>query len=375
MMLQDWHKDLINKWSDIDNVELRLKELSDKAQLNISKLIEHEKNIKRIEEEKTKSFPWLADAIAKYYEIKDIKIAEYLENKVRSAESAAKTVRSVAKEKKELRKQMIIARNRVKYYESLFPWLTDYVDRDDIDELIEEVGKEVDEEINKEDPVLNYISKSEYTKLSVVERNQKALDRYWNKRKKNWEIGRDYERYVGYVYEEEGYQVTYYGIEEGILDLGRDLIAIKENEIRVIQCKMWSQYKKIHEKHIAQLFGTTLKYWIENNKTQKKQLDLFEEIKNGKIKGVFVTSTELSEVAMEFADELDIEYKNNFHLKDYPCIKCNISRKDKEQIYHLPMDQQYDKVVIEKDKGEFYARTVKEAENAGFRRAFRWKGK
>lgn len=35
------------------------------------------------------------------------------------------------------------------------------------------------------------------------------------------------------------------------------------------------------------------------------------------------------------------------------------------------MDQQYDRTIITKSKGEFYAFTVKEAEDAGFRRAFK----
>jgi hypothetical protein len=40
---------------------------------------------------------------------------------------------------------------------------------------------------------------------------------------------------------------------------------------------------------------------------------------------------------------------------------------------HLPFDQQYDSTKI-KNKGEFYAVTVAEAEAAGFRRAFKWFG-
>lgn len=57
-------------------------------------------------------------------------------------------------------------------------------------------------------------------------------------------------------------------------------------------------------------------------------------------------------------------------LEKYPVIKCNISSNG-EKIYHLPFDQQYDRTLI-KNNGEFYALTVKEAENKGFRRAFRW---
>lgn len=55
-------------------------------------------------------------------------------------------------------------------------------------------------------------------------------------------------------------------------------------------------------------------------------------------------------------------------------IKCNISRKTGEKIYHMPFDQVYDKVVIEPDEGEMYAADVFEAEFHGFRRAFKYTG-
>jgi hypothetical protein len=55
-------------------------------------------------------------------------------------------------------------------------------------------------------------------------------------------------------------------------------------------------------------------------------------------------------------------------------IKCNINPSSKEKIYHLPFDQQYDKVVIGDVPGECYVETIADAEAAGFRRAFRWRG-
>jgi len=61
-------------------------------------------------------------------------------------------------------------------------------------------------------------------------------------------------------------------------------------------------------------------------------------------------------------------------LEQYPCIKCNVSLRDSEKIYHLPFDQQYDKTVIGHHKLECYVATVEEAERLGFRRAFRWHG-
>ena len=100
-----------------------------------------------------------------------------------------------------------------------------------------------------------------------------------------------------------------------------------------------------------------------------------DENPDKKVQAIFYTSTQLSDLARRFAKELKIDLKENFKMnKEYAAIKCNISRVDGEKIYHLPFDQQYDKVKIEKHFGEFYCLTVKEAENKGFRRAFRWHG-
>ena len=43
-----------------------------------------------------------------------------------------------------------------------------------------------------------------------------------------------------------------------------------------------------------------------------------------------------------------------------------------EKIYHLPFDQQYDKAMIDISKGERWVKSIKEAEDFGFRRAWRW---
>lgn len=221
-----------------------------------------------------------------------------------------------------------------------------------------------------------YLTKGEYENLSTTERNQLALNRYYTKKKSSWELGRDYERYIGYLYERDGFNVYYQGIEAGLEDLGRDLIAMRNYEVKIIQCKYWAQHKTIHEKHICQLFGTTLKYWVEQKKSLRQQeLEFLTSlIKHDKINGVFVTSTGLSDVAKEFANELGIEVKEKFPLGKYPSIKCNISKRTGEKIYHLPMDQQYDRTIIDEEKNERYVETVAEAEKLGFRRAYRWRG-
>jgi len=142
--------------------------------------------------------------------------------------------------------------------------------------------------------------------------------------------------------------------------LGRDLICKKGKEYIVIQCKNWSKFKTVYEKHIFQFFGTVFQYKDENPDKE--------------VTAIFYTSTKLSELARRFSKELNIKLEENYKFDfNYPSIKCNVSRVDKTKIYHLPFDQQYDKTKIEKGRGEFYCKTIKEAEDAGFRRAFRHK--
>ena len=97
------------------------------------------------------------------------------------------------------------------------------------------------------------------------------------------------------------------------------------------------------------------------------RLDLY------RISPVFYSTVPFSPTALAFAKLLNIECLQK-PLGDYPMIKCNISARTGERIYHLPFDQQYDKCIITPSEGEFYALTVQEAEEAGFRRAIRWLG-
>jgi hypothetical protein len=341
-------------------------------------LAENYEAIERLYQEKSEGFPWLAKAYADYTCLHDKKIADWMEKKSPPAKRSAEIVREIRRQKREAEKRFRITKYLLEMYESLFPFLIDFrgEDLDDYIRVRLEKSKRGEE---PRDEVVKYTTEGERQALTKQELFQKALDRYWQKKKSPWQIGRDYERYIGYLYESKGYGVYYQGIIEGLEDLGRDLIAKKGKEVEVIQCKYWSQHKTIHEKHICQLFGTTLKYWIENQRQLRKELKiqqhLFPElIQRKQITGVFVTSTSLSETAREFASELGIEVKEKFPFQKYPAIKCNVSRKTGEKIYHLPFDQQYDRTIVEEERNEYYVETVAEAEQLGFRRAFRWRG-
>jgi len=270
------------------------------------------------------------------------------------------SIREIRKAAKDMVEKNLFAKYQLEYLMNLFPALEDILETDYNQLPVISV-----QELSEYDKTRDWLSKEEYQSLSTVERNQLALDRYKASHKKTkWQIGRDYEMYVGFVYGKKGYNVNYFGSTMGMEDLGRDLIVSKGGKTAIIQCKYWSKEKIIHEKHISQLYGTVTSYKIENN------------LQNAEVKGILITNICLSDMAKKMADYLNIQYVEKYEKKDYPCIKCNIGR-DKygytTKIYHLPFDQQYDSTQI-KNQGEFFAMTVKEAEDAGFRRAFKWFG-
>lgn len=86
-----------------------------------------------------------------------------------------------------------------------------------------------------------------------------------------------------------------------------------------------------------------------------------------------VVTTDLADVARMAANELGVRVEHIALQSDYPMIKGNINRSTGGRIYHLPFDQQYDRVRIV-GSHERYVSTIEEAEKLGCRRAWRFKG-
>ena len=333
--------------------EIALHALAEKQ----DELRQHQDSLKFILESNLTSIPFLAGMIADYctydYEILAKKLDWGCDVK------REKKVRDIRKIRADARQQITaakVAEYELEYLKSLYPVL---------DEVLASDYKDIQykKELPDYDYTKDYLSKEEWSLLNETERNQLALDRYIDSHKKSkWQIGRDYELYCGYLYECKGYSVEYFGSNKGLEDLGRDLIATKDSLTDIVQCKYWSKDKCIHEKHIFQLYGTLTCYLIENNLPELL------------VRGVFITNITLSDMARNVADRLGIVVKENVPIGDFPRIKCNIGHDEfglQTRIYHLPMDQQYDKVKLHK-KGEKMVFTVKEAEDSGFRRAYRW---
>lgn len=271
-----------------------------------------------------------------------------------------KTIREIRRDAQAMVEKNKESQYQLGYLLRLFPSLEDVIDAEFSQLPVINVS-----DISEYDYAKDFLSNEEYASLDTCKKNQLALDRYKKSHKRTkWQVGRDYELFVGYTFAQKGYEVDYFGSYMGLEDLGRDIIAKKNGNTIIVQCKYWSVNKQIHENYITQLYGTVACYCIENNLDKKH------------VNGMLVTNIQLSPMAKKMASYLGMDYVENFGIGDYPCIKCNVSIDEfgaRTLIYHLPFDQQYDSTKISK-KGEFFAMTVAEAESAGFRRAFRWFG-
>lgn len=349
------------------NLELHNKkeELYEKTALINNLLKKADKSIQSEAKNKgnKKARAWFGALYAETQSLLDDYRSNLLRYKKRPSLKGAEQVREVKKEKRELNKKLKIIEYQLKTYEQYFPIIEDFKDYilEDDTFLIKSDGSVSQDE--DYDPVQKFLKPEEFKKLPIDRKNQLALDRYLNKTHTKLEIGRFYERYIGYLYEKEDWIVKFFGIIEGFDDLGRDLVCKKGNEIHIVQTKNWSKYKIIREKYLYQHFATTIHYQLQEKLSKKV-----------KVKPIFYATIDFSDMAKKVSKALNIQIKTEKLKKDYPMIKCNINPSTKEKIYHLPFDQQYDKVIIGNNPGELYVKTVVEATKKGFRRAFRYRG-
>lgn len=372
------HVQSINKYRD--DVESSLRKKRDDMRVEETKLESFRAALKRERElldltlsDTQRKYPWAAKIHGDLLAAEAAHVSWMLEAKRRPAMKAAEAMRDFKAEVRERLQRLKYAEYKSNVYESAFPFLLDFI------EGVPTADLAVIEVPPSDEPERNYLSAAEYAQLSAEAKFQRALDRYLSRRKSNWEIGRDYERFVGYKYESQGWEVEYHGAIRGLEDLGRDLIAKRPGETHIVQCKHWAQWRDVHENAIFQLFGSVVDYLFENRLLGVEGLpllekeDVFAALKRNGVKGVFVTSTTLSTRAELACQALGIEVRASSRPEAYPMIKCNVGRSG-DKLFHLPFDQQYDRIKIEPEKGEFYANTVAEAMNRGFRRAFRWRG-
>ncbi len=200
----------------------------------------------------------------------------------------------------------------------------------------------------------------EKKRAAKIEKFQKKLDIYERKlienhRMSKEELGAAYERYIGYLYEKDGYRVDYNGIKKGKEDKGVDIEVRNKDHLVLVQCKYYSEKGSIHINTFDQLVGTLHRI----------------KRKNPNLKVSAVLCTAYNNLDGDVKEELescftDITHRVEPFDKHYPKVKCNIG-KNGEKIYHIPGVGSYDLIKIEPKKGERYVKTIKEAEALGFR--------
>lgn len=350
--------------------EERISRIEDNAQQKINQACA-QRNIMRNVLHSTTPFMEVAELYADSISLAYGEIAQRLREKIHPANTTADKIEQELRKKiREVTYEAKVLQYRWKFLISIYPEMEHYVNEDE--SLISMAEYESMASFNNNrDRAHDYLSDEEYNSLSDVEKYQLSLNRYKERPRANaWIAGVEYEMYCSYLLKQKGFTVVENGIIKKREDMGRDIIAYKNGNTYIIQCKRYSLQKKggtnnyIHENVICQLYGTTIEYAISNPDNT-----LFAA--QNKIIPVLCTTGKLSEMAEAFAERLHVKviYRD---MGEYPMIKCNINNVG-ERIYHLPFDQQYWNTRIEKP-GEFYAWSVKEAEEARFRRAMKWTG-
>ncbi|MFZ1933506.1 MAG: hypothetical protein WCB27_25550 [Thermoguttaceae bacterium] len=200
---------------------------AEERQQEFVRLVEQTKELDAaLREGMLKGRNWLASAFAEFVDTRNLEVESWLVEKPHPALSAAGHVARLRQKHRDVVQRFKFLEMQIASYEEYFPFLVDYRDAI-LDESID-LRQNAYDVLEDADPALSrgYLSKDEYSALSTAEKFQLALDRYWAREKNSWEIGRVYERYLGHLYENDGWRVTYHGILKGLEDFGRDLICV-----------------------------------------------------------------------------------------------------------------------------------------------------
>ena len=135
----------------------------------------------------------------------------------------------------------------------------------------------------KEEKKIEEITKERKRKIFEKNRKERAKKLY----KENIQKGIEYEKYVARYFRARGYKVKEHGIQNGRKDKGIDIIAKKNNEILLIQCKNWKKdsKRKIDHIRIKEFIGNCTTF-IEKNKNKIENKDYI-------FKKLFITSNKI----------------------------------------------------------------------------------
>ncbi len=142
-------------------------------------------------------------------------------------------------------------------------------------------------------------------------------------------IGDHYERFVGWVFYRMGFSVYFNGLLKGKDDEGIDLIAERNDELLIIQCKCWKRGSVYPMNILTQLDGSASLYKIESRK------DIH-------IRKILVTlNRSYTDRFKQVAHSLNIELFP-LPLIEFPLIRFNKTYFDHSKSLFVPQDSEYD---------------------------------
>ncbi len=170
------------------------------------------------------------------------------------------------------------------------------------------------------------------------------------------DYGRQYERYVGYLFESRGFTVSYRGISEEKEDGGIDLVAKAPRKIRLIQCKRWRNAVNVDV--ISRLQGAVERFIYEERKGKTAEM-------RTSIRGVIACSGGIAKEAEDMSRHFGIYVMSNLQYQYYPAIKAQRITDDAGR-FLLPFSTGYDRMKLNLKRGDRLFYTVREAFSDAF---------
>jgi hypothetical protein len=178
------------------------------------------------------------------------------------------------------------------------------------------------------------------------------------------EVGRDYERFIGYKYETAGWNVVYRGIRRGVADRGIDLVCWSGSKVHIVQCKRWTITTPINSTVVQDLIRTTREYTVKKHFEDQLGFE-WPEAASKKVRAVLFTTSVLQTDAKKLASANKVSFKQRYRIEDYPKIKCYRTSTGKK-VYLTPACYSYDSVSMKCMLGDCYVHSEAEAMKRGF---------
>ncbi len=259
------------------------------------------------------------------------------------------------------RYQLLSSNRRMEYqlasYEEYFPFLADF--RNTIlneDVRLKTLGYAALQDI---EPALaiGYLSEQEYLSRPIAEVMQIALKRYLSKSMSRFEQSRHYERFIRYLFENDGWKVSLLSHIDGFEEFGRDLFCCQGDQACLVVSEYHSESQVVRENSMLRLYRSLIQM-----KLARPELNITLYM--------FSHSTPNDDTRV-IAEELDINLKHQ-SLKRFPMVKCQKDPISQQDLYHLPFDPQYDDLEMSVDRDSCYLPGTLRAVESGFIRSDHW---